>query len=117
MATVSTTSSDLEFRFATFGGERGKIETSTATLLLTSASTLILRSANTTALTLDTSQNATFAGTITKIGGAFLLATSSALTAGATSNVPTLTSGPVTGNPTKWVAINDNGTTRYIPAW
>jgi hypothetical protein len=60
---------------------------------------------------------ATFAGAITTIGGAFLLATSSALTAGATSNVPTLTSGPVTGNPTKWIAINDNGTTRYVPAW
>jgi hypothetical protein len=60
---------------------------------------------------------ATFAGAITTIGGAFLLATSTALTGGATGNVPTLSTGPVTGNPTKWIAINDNGTTRYVPAW
>lgn len=29
----------------------------------------------------------------------------------------TLTNAPVSGNPTKWLAIDDNGTTRYIPAW
>lgn len=29
----------------------------------------------------------------------------------------TLGNAPVAGNPTKWIAINDNGTTRYIPAW
>lgn len=29
----------------------------------------------------------------------------------------TLTNSPVVGNPTKWVAINDNGVTRYIPSW
>ena len=46
-----------------------------------------------------------------------LIGTSVALTAGATGNVPTLTTGPVTGNPTKWLPINDNGTTRYIPLW
>jgi len=85
---------------------------------LTAGKSLIFRSAaQVTALTLDSSQNATFAGTITKIGGAFLLATSTALTGGATGNVPTLSTGPVTGNPTKWIAINDNGTTRYVPAW
>ena len=56
-------------------------------------------------------------GALTTLGGNFLHATSSALTAGATGNVPTLTAGPVTGNPTKWIAINDNGTTRYIPTW
>jgi hypothetical protein len=47
----------------------------------------------------------------------FLIQTGTTLTAGSTANVPTLTSGPVTGKPTKWIAINDNGTTRYIPAW
>ena len=46
-----------------------------------------------------------------------LIGTSVALTAGGTANVPTLTAGPVTGNPTKWLPINDNGTTRYVPAW
>jgi hypothetical protein len=24
---------------------------------------------------------------------------------------------PAAGNPTKWIPIDDNGTTRYIPAW
>lgn len=29
----------------------------------------------------------------------------------------TLTNSPKAGNPTKWIAFNDGGTTRYIPAW
>jgi hypothetical protein len=29
----------------------------------------------------------------------------------------TLNNAPAVGNPTKWIAINDNGTTRYIPTW
>jgi hypothetical protein len=29
----------------------------------------------------------------------------------------TLLNAPSAGNPTKWIAINDNGTTRYIPTW
>lgn len=29
----------------------------------------------------------------------------------------TLTNSPVTGNPTKWLAYDDNGTTRQVPAW
>lgn len=36
---------------------------------------------------------------------------------GAGAAVGTLTNAPVAGNPTKWITINDNGTTRYIPAW
>ena len=28
-----------------------------------------------------------------------------------------INNGPVAGNATKWVAINDNGTLRYIPTW
>lgn len=40
-----------------------------------------------------------------------------ALTNGAGAQVATMTNGPTAGNPTKWVPINDNGTTRYIPAW
>lgn len=43
--------------------------------------------------------------------------TSVALTNGAAAALGTLTNAPVAGNPTKWVPINDNGTTRYIPAW
>lgn len=46
-----------------------------------------------------------------------LIATSAALTNGAAAAVGTLTNAPTAGNPTKWVPINDNGTTRYIPCW
>ena len=50
-------------------------------------------------------------------GGAQFLQTSSALTNGAGAGAGTITNAPAAGNPTKWVAINDNGTLRYIPAW
>lgn len=48
---------------------------------------------------------------------ATMLATSVALTNGAASQTGTLTNAPAAGNPTKWIPINDNGVTRYIPAW
>ncbi len=47
----------------------------------------------------------------------FILGSKTTITGGATGNVPTLTAGPVTGNPTKWLPYDDNGTTRYIPSW
>jgi hypothetical protein len=43
--------------------------------------------------------------------------TTVALTNGAAAQAATLTNGPTAGNPTKWIPINDAGTTRYIPAW
>lgn len=46
-----------------------------------------------------------------------ILGSKTTITGGATGNVPTLTAGPVTGNPTKWLPYDDNGTTRYIPSW
>lgn len=36
---------------------------------------------------------------------------------GAGAAVGTLNNAPAVGNPTKWIPIDDNGTTRYIPAW
>jgi hypothetical protein len=56
-------------------------------------------------------------GLIYTNSASFLLRTKTSLTGGGTGNVPTLTAGPVTGNPTKWLPYDDNGTTRYIPAW
>jgi hypothetical protein len=47
----------------------------------------------------------------------FILGSKTTITGGATGNAPTLTAGPVTGNPTKWLPYDDNGTTRYIPSW
>lgn len=48
---------------------------------------------------------------------ATLIRTSVALTDGAAAAAGTLTNAPTAGNPTKWIPIVDNGTTRYIPAW
>lgn len=71
----------------------------------------------TTALTLSATQTATFAGAVTVPGGAAFLTTSTALTDGAGASVATFTNAPAAGNPTKWIGINDNGTTLYIPAF
>lgn len=58
------------------------------------------------------------------VGGAIALANATYLmrnTVSWTNNsaaaTGTLTNAPTAGNPTKWIAIDDNGTTRYIPAW
>ncbi len=51
------------------------------------------------------------------LGSTTLLTTSVALTDGAAAAGGTLLNAPTAGNPTKWIPINDNGTTRYIPCW
>lgn len=61
-------------------------------------------------------------GAVTMLGGltinsATLIATTTTFTDGAGAQVGTLTNAPTAGNPSKWIPINDNGTTRYIPAW
>jgi hypothetical protein len=73
----------------------------------------------TLAVTLTTTMSGrlTANGGITVVGGSYLLTTNSSLTNGSQSSVGTLTNAPDTGNPTKWIAINDNGTERYIPTW
>ncbi len=50
-------------------------------------------------------------------GGGTFLTSSVALTNGAAGAAGTLANAPTAGNPTKWIPINDNGTTRYIPCW
>jgi hypothetical protein len=49
--------------------------------------------------------------------GTYLMQTTSAWTDGAGVATGTLTNAPSAGNPTKWIAVDDNGTTRKIPAW
>jgi hypothetical protein len=49
--------------------------------------------------------------------GTNLINTTYALGNGAATSAGTITNAPAVGNPTKWIPINDNGTTRYIPAW
>lgn len=63
-----------------------------------------------------TTTSTLIAGALTLAGGT-LLSTSAALTNGAAAQTGTLTNAPTAGNPTKWIPISDNGTTRYIPAW
>ena len=46
-----------------------------------------------------------------------LIRTKTTLTNGAAASLGTLTNAPAAGNPTKWISIDDNGTTRQIPAW
>lgn len=48
---------------------------------------------------------------------ASLVSTNTALTDFAGAGAGTLTNAPTAGDPTKWIAIVDNGTTRYIPTW
>ena len=46
-----------------------------------------------------------------------MMATSQTLNDGSSSGAGTLTNAPSAGNPTKWIKIIDNGTTRWIPTW
>ena len=56
-------------------------------------------------------------GVLTTLGGATFHTTSTALTNGAGVGAGTIANAPAAGNPTKWIGVNDNGTTRWIPAW
>jgi hypothetical protein len=51
------------------------------------------------------------------IANATMLKTSVTFTNGAGVATGTLTNAPTAGNPTKWIPVDDNGTTRHIPAW
>ena len=51
------------------------------------------------------------------LNAARLLTCRTAMTNNAGASTATLTNSPVVGNPTKWIAFNDAGTTRYIPVW
>ncbi len=65
----------------------------------------------------DTGDAAITSSKVTTSATDFFHNTSAALANGAAAQVATMTNGPTAGNPTKWIAINDNGVTRYIPAW
>lgn len=72
----------------------------------------------------NVNNNATIAvnGVITAPGfvnsaGLLLMSSTAAFVNGAAAALGTLSNAPAAGNPTKWIPINDNGTTRYIPAW
>lgn len=50
-------------------------------------------------------------------GMSHVLQTRSALPSGAGALIGTLTNAPSALSPSKWIPFNDNGTTRYVPAW
>lgn len=50
-------------------------------------------------------------------GTTAVLKSAATITSGAGSGLGTLTNAPTAGDPTSWIPISDNGTTRYIPAW
>lgn len=84
----------------------------------TSSFPAIKRSGATLAFRLaDDSADAAISGALFTTSSTTLMASSVALTNGAAAQTGTLTNAPAAGNPTKWIPINDNGTTRYIPAW
>ena len=58
-----------------------------------------------------------FSMKILTISDTKLMATATTFTDGAAAAAGTLLNAPAAGNPTKWIPIDDNGTTRYIPAW
>jgi hypothetical protein len=57
------------------------------------------------------------AGLIYQNSASFLMRTKTSWNTGAAAATGTLTNAPAAGNPTKWIPVDDNGTTRYIPAW
>lgn len=65
----------------------------------------------------DPGINALLATDLYTNNATFLLRTKTALTNGAAAAAGTLTNAPAAGNPTKWISVDDNGTTRKIPAW
>lgn len=103
----------------TFGSSATAVSfgTVTGTGMWGGSTTLNFSTNGTNAIAISSTQNVTFTGTITKPGGASLIITSTALTDGAGAGAGTITNAPSAGNPTKWIGINDNGTTRYVPAW
>lgn len=61
-------------------------------------------------------RNLFLAGGITT-GATTLHSTTAALSDNSGAGAGTLGNAPTAGNPTKWIAIDDNGTPRYIPTW
>lgn len=54
---------------------------------------------------------------LTNNNASLMIKSNQTLTNGAGADLGTLTNAPSAGDPSKWVAIDDNGTTRYIPTW
>lgn len=118
---------DVAFILKKNGVTAGYLSTNGSAVQLASQSgQVLILSNNITALTLDGSQNANFAQNVTLAGTALLtkpggviplITTNTAITDQAGASIGTLNNAPSAGNPSKWILINDNGTTRKIPTW
>lgn len=95
----------------------GKAGSSSDFLIANSSGSVVLRNP-TGGVALVTGGALTVAGQLTQYSATFAK-TGTTLTDAAQSQVATLTNAPAgrSGNPTKWVPIDDNGVTRYMPAW
>jgi hypothetical protein len=108
----------------------------TMNIATTGASILSFGTNNTTRMTIDSGGNITpgadntqnfgsaslrwatiFANGVTISSATAMLTSSVAMNNGAAAAAGTLLNAPAAGDPTKWIPFNDNGTTRYIPAW
>ncbi len=101
---------NYNWRLVTNGWNAGQFE------LLSSATAGGIDFTNPPVLHLDHNGALTILGGLT-VKSPTLITTSTAFTNGAGANTGTLTNAPASGNPTKWIPMNDNGTTRYLPAW
>lgn len=61
--------------------------------------------------------NGTVTADLTNNNASLMIKSNQTLANGAGAALGTLTNAPSVGDPSKWVAIDDNGTTRYIPTW
>jgi hypothetical protein len=105
-ATISNTNGSLEFGVNIAGN---------AFFAASAGDQILLTVAGTPYATIS-STGVAVTGTLTT-SSTTLHTSSVSLTNGAGAGAGTLTNAPTAGNPTKWIAIVDNGTTRYIPCW
>jgi hypothetical protein len=68
-------------------------------------------------ITISVGSISSLAADLTNTNATYLMSTNQTMPNGAGGSAGTLTNAPSVGNPTKWISINDNGTTRKIPAW
>lgn len=89
----------------------------------TGTNSLAIQVNSANAITIANTAKVTFYNDMT-IGGFILSADANSMMRGsvtwangAGASLGTLTNAPAAGNPTKWIPVVDNGTTRYVPAW
>jgi methyl-accepting chemotaxis protein len=111
-SSITTVSGNLQSVSSSLGDTSSNLQATSAGLSTLEASlgTMAYQDANNVAITGGTA----IIDTLT-IHNADFVSTNVTLNDYAGANIATFTNSPVTGNPTKWGVINDNGTPRYFP--